>query len=410
MGIAALLAISLDSTAVRGEAQKLEAALRVKFQAYTLRAADCGAAGDGQTDDTATLNLCIQTLPAYATLDGEGRDYRVSNLNLKSGMRFRNFRLIKAAGNANMTSPVTLDGRTESKADVLIENVEVEGRRTLETGLVTPSAEDGGRHCFRIVGRISNIVLDNVSGQNCATDGLQLGGQHATLSDEPEGLAVQNVVVRRSKFNGNRRVGIAFEGVHNAYFIDVEAKANGRTIAPGAERSQGAHCAHVDGYCFGTGVWTENDHDAAGGAFHDVYLVNITATANQTRAFYAYSNSGPLVAGFRAKSNLAILDSRLDAGFAPIAGNPMAIQFSSSSPDGAGAVYRGVTIERSDIAGTIGVRSLDGLTLGECRMASSTLGFAEYFDNVAVRGTTGEFLSSLWLRPDGTPGATVIYQ
>jgi hypothetical protein len=410
MGIAALLALSIDSTTVRGEAQKIEAALRQKFQAYVLRATDCGAAGDGQTDDTANLNRCIQTLPAYATLDGEGRSYRVSALQLKSGMRFRNFRLIKAAGAANMTSPVTLDGRTEAKADVLIENVEVEGRRTLETELVTPSAEDGGRHCFRIVGRISNVVLANVSGENCATDGLQLGGHHATLSDEPEGLAVQNVVVRRAKFNGNRRVGIAFEGVHNAYFLDIEAQANGRTIAPGADRTAGAHCAHVDGYCFGTGIWTENDHDAAGGAFHDVFFVNANVTRNQTRALYAYSNSGPNVHLFRTKSGLNVLDSRLDSGVFPIAGNPMAIQFASSSPDGAGAVYSDIVIERSTIEGTIGARSIDGLTLGECRMAQTLLGYIEYFDNVTVRATPGEFQSSLWLRPDGTPGAKVVYQ
>jgi hypothetical protein len=277
--------------------------------------------------------------------------------------------------------------------------------------MITPSAEDGGRHCFRIVGRVSEVVLRGVQGSFCGTDGLQLGGHHAVVSDAAEELPLQNIVVRNATFNFNRRVGIAFEGGHHLYFMDVRASGNGSSLAGGQDRTSGAHCAHVDGYCFGTGVWTENDHDAAGGSFDSVYFLNLTATQNEVRAFYAFSQSGPQVTGFRAKRNLVIADSTLDAGARPIAGNPMAIQFGGVSADGAGAVYSEVTIHRCLIRGTIAARSLAGLVLSETSVSGPLLGFLEYFDNVEVRGgeRNGDFASSLWLRPDGSRGAVIRY-
>lgn len=402
---------TLDPASIRGQAAHLEASLRSKFQSLVVPAASCGAAGDASTDDTATLQGCIATLPAWATLDGEGRTYLVSRVELKSRMRLANFRFVKYAGVENLTSPVTLDGRAEAKSDVLIENVTVEGQRAFEQQMTTPSAEDGGRHCFRIVGRVSSVVLANVVGNSCGTDGLQLGGHHATTSDQPEELALQNIVVRNAIFHWNRRVGIAFEGGHNLFFLDVATKYNGRTTSPMATRTSGAHCAHVDGACFGTGVWTENDHDAAGGSFDSIYFVGLTSTDNYTRAFYAFSNSGPRVTGFRAKSNLAILDSTLDSGAFPIAGNPMAVQFSSSSTDGAGAVYRGVTIANSTLRGTFAGRAIESVSLRDLTVTAPLLGFVEYFDDFEVIRVerSADFASSLWLRPDGSAGAVIRY-
>ncbi|MCX6593914.1 MAG: hypothetical protein NTZ56_20560 [Acidobacteria bacterium] len=412
MGTLALaLTLAMEATEVRSRANSLVETLEAKFQSFVLNASACGTVADGNSDDTQALQRCIDTLPEYATLDGEGRTYLVSVLNLKSRMRLRNFRLSKYAGTENMTSPVTLDGRTQPKAEVIVENVQVAGNRQFETNIVTPSAEDGGRHCFRFAGQLNTVALLNVNGSFCGTDGLQLGGQHATTSDAPEALALQNIVVRDAVFNSNRRVGIAFEGGHNLYFINVETRFNGRKLDPAASPTQGNYCAHVDNACFGTGVWTENDHDAAGGSFDGVYFVNLNSTANFTRAFYAYSQSGPKVTGFRAKSNLVILESTLDAGAEPVAGNPIAIQFSSSSPDGAGAVYTGVEIARSTINGTVTARGLDGLVLRDSKVTAPLLGFVEYFDRFEVQNVErrGDFLSSRWLRPDGTPGAVVRY-
>lgn len=382
------------------EAARLERSIREKFQSFTVSASQCG-----------DLQSCIDTLPDWGTLDGEGATFLVTQLNLKSRMRLRNFRLVKAAGAANLTSPINLDGKTSPKEDVVIEDVAIDGRRQQEIAIETPSAEDGGRHCFRIAGKVSNVVLANVQGTYCASDGLQLGGQHATWSDQPEELPLQNIVVRNARFEWNRRAGIAFEGGHNLYFLDVAANFNGRSLEP-SDRTSGNHCAHVNGVCFGTGVWTENDHDAAGGSFDSVYFLRLESRENFTRGFYAYSNSGPLVSGFRTKGNLIIADSTIDAGVEPIPGNPIAIQFSSASPDGAGAVYRGVTIRDSQIAGTICGRSIESLSVWNSTLTGPLAGFFEYFDQVEIVGGTrnGDFVSSLNLRPDGTPSGVIRYE
>lgn len=409
--LALMVILAVDTADIRRQAAVIEQRVAGQMQAFVLPASACGVTADGVADDTAALQNCINTLPVWATLDGEGRSFAVTQLNLKSRMRMRNFRLVKLAGSANMTSPINLDGRTVAQSNVVLEAIVIEGRRQLETGMITPSAEDGGRHCFRIVGRVSDVVIRSVTGNHCATDGLQLGGHHAVYSDVAEELPLQNIVIRNATFNFNRRVGVAFEGGHNLFFLDVRASGNGSTIGGPADRTSGAHCAHVDGYCFGTGVWTENDHDAAGGSFDSVYFLNLTATQNEVRSFYAFSQSGPQVAGFRAKRNLVIADSTLDAGVRPIAGNPMALQFGGVAADGTGAVYRDVTVQNSTIRGTIGARSLDGLTLSDSRLTGPFPGFLEYFDNVEVRGgeRSGEFASSLWLRPDGSRGAMVRY-
>lgn len=410
--LTSVIFLAVHSVEVRTQAQALEEQIRGRFQSFEIAASSCGAIANPEVDDTQALQRCIDSLPVYATLDGEGKTYLVSTLSLKSKMRLRRFSFLKFAGVANMTSVINLDGRRDAQSDVVLEDIRINGMRGFERAMVTPSAEDGGRHCFRVAGKVRDVVLANVEGNYCGTDGLQLGGHHATLSDAPEQLAVQNVVVRGARFHWNRRVGIAFEGAHNVFFVNVEAKFNGRTIANETDRTSGAHCAHVNGYCFGSGVWTENDHDAAGGSFDSVYFVNLNATGNEVRGFYAFSQSGPKVAGFRTKGNLAILDSTIDAGINPIAGNPIAVQFNSNSPDAGGAVYDGIVIAGSTIDGTICGRLLANLAVRSSRVTAALMGFLEYFDNVTVTGVErrGDFLSSLWLRPDGAAGAVVRYE
>ena len=395
---------------------------RSQFSSPAVRAIDCGVPVDGVTDATAALNRCLETLPPFATLDGEGFTYSVTQIELRSELRLRRFRFVKRAGPTNHRSVLNLDGRRKAQRDVFLEDLSIDGRRAEETGIDSPSAEDGGRHCFRLVGQLSRIALVGVRGNFCGTDGLHLAGHHATLSDEPGGLPLQQIVVADAEFLWNRRMGLSFEGGHQLFFLNIQARFNGRVLeedgpGPGGSPAavpdwrSGRYCAHVEGHCFGSGVWSENDHDAAGGSFESVYFVRLRATENFRRGFYAFSQSHPAVSGFRPKSNLLIADSQIDAGVNPVPGNPAAVQFLAAGPDGAGTVFRQVRIQNTRVDGTISARAMEDLQLDNVWSQGPLLGFLEFFDHVEVRGgqRRGDFASSLWRRPDGRPGAAVRY-
>ncbi len=400
------------AAAAREEAELLVAEWRRSFASPPVRAMDCGVPVDGESDATEALNRCIALLPPWSTLDGESLRYAVTQVDLRSQLRLRNFHFLKRGSGTDGLAAVSLNGQRSPQSDVLLEDISVDGRRSSESGLDSPSTEDGGRHCFRLTGQLSRVGLLHVRGNFCGTDGLHLAGHHATASDEPLQLPLQQIVVRDAEFRWNRRAGITFEGGHRLYFLGVRAQFNGRTLtdAPDDPRS-GAYCANVGRFCFGTGVWTENDHDAAGGSFDRVAFVDLDATGNQRRGFYAYSQSHPGVTGFRPKSGLLLADSVIDAGIAPIPGNPQAIQFLAAGADGWGTIFRDVRVVNSRVEGTIGARALDGLELDNVTSNAPLLGFLEFFDRVRVHGgqRQGDFASTLWRRPDGTPNPTVEY-
>ncbi len=130
----------------------------------------------------------------------------------------------------------------------------VDGRRAQHTNIGT--AEDGGRHGFRIIGRVHDIAIEDSSAINCASDGLciyhGLGlGAHLQLDT---GIA-KRIRVRRSKFNGNRRHGASYDSIDGALFEDCEFNDNGMDI--NGATVEGDEGSRLNGALYGSGIDAE---------------------------------------------------------------------------------------------------------------------------------------------------------
>jgi len=383
-------------------------------QTVVLSPKSFGAYGDGMADDTMAIQAAIDALPTDGVLDGEGLQYRVSALRLKSRMTMQRFRLRALGGTRNLMAPVTIDGRTRRgetpKQGIVIRDVHVDGNRANQLEIETPSEEDGGRHCFRVMGRVSNLRIERSSGTYCATDGLLLGGMHDTASDDPDQLPMQNITVTASDFSWNRRDGIAFEGVQNLNIIDTTITNNGVTIGAGGA-SHGNHCAHVNRTCFASGLWYENDFDAPGGGLDTVNVIGATITGNQTRAVYFYTPANPRRAGVETRRNIRFSNTRLDAGRVPVPGTQLAVQFSTHpANDGLGAAYGDIVFQNCRIEGTLALRGVAGLAVlgGAIETAASHAGFAAYSDALTLANVArGDKTFATHLTPDGGTAVTV---
>src|SRR5262245_52865295 len=109
-----------------------------------------GLRASPKVDQTSVLQSAIDALPVNGVLDCENRRYVVSALQLKSNITLQNCELETAPGSIDFAAPVTIDGRTASKSNIVIENVHVRGNRHAQSNIGYAGEEDGGRHCFRL--------------------------------------------------------------------------------------------------------------------------------------------------------------------------------------------------------------------------------------------------------------------
>lgn len=195
--------------------------------------ADHGVAGDGTTDDTAAIQAALGALTAGQYLDGKGRTYLVSALNIDSGTRMANFSLrTKPAGaEGHGYSPITVGAYsdTRTRSEIVLRNVHVDGQRTQQTGV--SGAEDGARHGFRILGPVTDLWLVGCSATNCATDGLCFyrGTGMGSVLSASDGIKKRLYVVD-SDFTDNGRHGASGESVNGAAFVGCRFNGNGRTF------------------------------------------------------------------------------------------------------------------------------------------------------------------------------------
>ncbi len=281
------------------------------------------------TDQTALIQQMIEVLPPAGILDCQGASYLVTSLQLKSNMTIQNCYFQTTPGAVDFAAPVTVDGRSQPISNVVIRNVNVYGNRGGQTNIGYSGQENGGRHCFRILGYVSNLLVEHSTGSYCAGDGIAFISYGVSLSDNPAELPFQNIVVRNSSFTFNRRQGGSADGMNNATFENIIFSNNGTTIPGGLE---GEQCNSAGVQCFGTGFWYEDYRTGtAGEGLNNITFSRCIFRDNFQRSLFFYSREQPSAGSYQPRAGIQILNSYLDAGAQPLA-EDYAIQFQVEAP------------------------------------------------------------------------------
>lgn len=308
-------------------------------------------AGQSPVDQTAILQRAIDGLPPAGVLDCQGASYLVTALYLKSDMVIRNCHLAAFPGAVDFAAPVTIDGRGHPVSDILIQNVHVTGNRHDQTNIGYAGQEDGGRHCFRILGWVANLVIESSSGSYCASDGIAFVSYGVSSSDSD--LPFRHITVRNSAFSFNRRQGVSADGLNDATFDNVSFSDNGTTLQGGRE---GDRCASSAGQCYGTGFWYEDyQAGAAGEGLSNIVFARCIFRNNFQRSMFFYTRSRPSATGYQPRGKIRIVNSYLDAGVMPLA-EDYALQFQvDDGLIGSGALFQDITIQNTSMDGSLGL-------------------------------------------------------
>lgn len=361
-------------------------------------------------DKTAALQQEIDALGVNGVLDCGGSISMVTTLLLKSKMTIRNCDFETMPGSTDFAAPVTADGRGQAIDGLTIQNVHVMGNRHLQTNIGYSGQEDGGRHCFRLLGRVTNVLIENSSGSYCASDGIALVSYGVSLSDNPSDLPFQHIVVRNSAFFSNRRQGASGDGLNDVTFQNVTFSDNGNTEPGGAEGDQ---CASTGGQCYGTGFWYEDYTPTSGGeGLNSLVFSKCIFHGNYQRSLYFLTHTQPSAPGYQARGNVRILNTYLDAGASPLT-EDYALQFQvDDSLAGQGAMFQNIDIENTSMDGSLGMRGTADVWLASSMINTSLqwFGYAAYATNIAFRDVMPSAKQlSITFAPSGSNNPVVSY-
>lgn len=333
----------------------------MRARASILSVLEWGATGDGVTDDTAAWQACVDAAPEGSVITGKGKTFLVTSVNyLKSHLVVEDARFITKGGSGNGRSPVAIGQISSSTvlSGLAFRRVAIDGNRVAQTNL-GPS-EDGACHGFRILGPVADLVFEDCEARNCASDGMQIFSANTPLASMTTG-ASRNVWVIRSRFNGNRRHGVAADSIRGLHFIDCELNGNGLnadgSIAPGNPTS-GASGAIMPGPggLYGNGIDVEEyAPDTWAG---DISFTRCTMTGNAKGGalFYQGPNRAD-AAGWAVRTGFTFTDCTIDSGVSAAA-DGYAVTFTPLyAHRDSGWFYDDIQINSSRILGKISARS-----------------------------------------------------
>ena len=282
--------------------------------AETVSAADFGPYGLG--DDTAALQAAINATPTGRTLTGNGLSYIVTTLQIPSNIVIENFNLQTKAGAVDYVAPITINGTSSAKSNIILRNIAVDGNRQNQT-MIVGAAEDGGRHGFRILGNVSDLIIEDCSASYCAGDGIELFSNAVTSNDAS--LAFQRVVIRNFTGTYNRRHGMSGDSLQNVFLEDVVFNQNGLDLNTSDVLTHGNRGSRQVGSLYGNG--TDFEGYGVGSGIDGLWIKGIKALANARGGMLFYDPSNPAATNFATRKRIFISDATLDAGGFPSDGS-----------------------------------------------------------------------------------------
>jgi hypothetical protein len=328
-----------------------------------LDAAQFGAVAGGVVDATAAIQRAIDACPVGRPVRGGGLTYGVTTLNLKSDMQLEDFNLVQV-GNSNFFSPVTI-GAYYLQAilrNIAIRNVVIDGRRQQQTG-IEPTTEDGGRHGFRIVGAVENLLIEGCSASYCGTDGIMFGEGAYTRPDDYSATQPMHtgVIVRNSQFNFNRRHGGSGECFDGVLFDNCDFNDNGQDLDDFSAATSGNRGALSNGLLYGNGYDLEGYSVAS--SYRNVAFRNCRGLRNVRAGLLFYDATDPASVGFVLHSDLTVDTCTLDAGTQ--GGVYYAVGFTPSDSVAAnGYAFSNVIVINNTLTGSALFKCVDGGSFG----------------------------------------------
>ena len=316
------------------------------------------------TDDTVACQAFLNSNPPGRVFDFIGRNYLVTTLYVGGNTILLNANLWTKPGSTDFVSPVTIDARathaagpapfapdTSAKANIQLQSVHVDGLRHFQTGtsLVGATTENGGRHAFRVLGRVSDLLMSDCWGQNSAGDGLYLTS--AAESNDDTDLPLKRITLRNCRFDYNRRNGCSPQGIQDWLVEGSTTFSHNGTILNGATNTaSGDYGAQIPagsyfGYgsaenpsgCFGTGIDYENDQPGPGSRLYGMTLIKVRCEQNYIRSMAFFPHNIRSTAGTLPNTNLRFIDCYFDSGtYNEITGRKVSVEMDVNQIIGVG--------------------------------------------------------------------------
>jgi len=315
--------------------------------------ADCTSRMQEMADEAAAIG---------AVIDGYSQQYNVGTIKWPSGSKVQNLRLKCIAATFDFTAPVTIDGISSPKRGYRFRNVHVDGNRESHTAIET-TIEDGGRHGWRLIGRISDLLAVNCSAIGCAGDGLALysGKARGTEDTDP---CFRDIIFINFVSEGNRRHGWSADSFANLRFIGGSWRRNGKDLSETDAYSVGMRGARSDGTPSGNlyGRPFDVEDYGIGSGWDGLWINGADCRENVTGVLiHAHVNSDPLAAGFSTRKNLYMRSCQLDEPSNRWRGFPLQIYSSWGASGGTGLVFENLNFVGNHMSGgPVNIRNASG--------------------------------------------------
>ena len=337
----------------------------------------------GTADDTAVIQAAIDSLGTHGVLDGLGNTYIVTALNLKSNITLENFYLLTKSGSlpADFASPITIGayGDTTTYSNIILRNIHVDGQRELNNTGCVGFAEDGGKHGFRFVGNVTNVLLENCSALLCGSYGIFLYGygtcRVGTNTDNP---LLYNITLRDCKFQFNKAHGMAVDStryltIDNSSFI-YNGLASGTDPAPLFTGHAYAGGIDIEGY--GLGSWVG-----------DVKISNCDLRYNGAKSLIFQDVVLQTDPEFDVRTNFDITNCNMDTGSEATRFDPdCAFQMTAPAANWSlGDLYRNVTVNGGTITGEVLLADVSNVVINTLQSTGTVqLGTIVWGGNILV--------------------------
>ena len=250
-----------------------EIAIKTRYANNIVVTPENFGADTSKADNSSELQDAIDYVVANGGwLDGGSKTYKAANLVIDSGTHIRNIYLENNVFDTNLVSVITTetaDALRTPLTNVELINVHIDGKRALLTGMPTGAfSEDGGRHGFRFIRPMQNVVMRGCSANYCGVDGIII----YPIRDIPHAEwkhYVKNVVIENCEFNNNGRHGGSSDSVDGLILRNIRASGNGLDTIVGAPLTSGAAGRKSNGALYGDG-WDFEEY------LSEAYSINIS--------------------------------------------------------------------------------------------------------------------------------------